>query len=112
MALVNLRINGKVYTLGCEDGGERQLEALAEIVDAKARLLAGEAGPGETRLMMLVALTLADELQEAGARLNEAQARIDNHAEVVAALEDKAAKALETAARRIEALGSEWGGAR
>jgi cell division protein ZapA len=66
MAQVELEINGRVYTVGCGDGEEPRLTALAKYVDAKLRELAVRVGPlGEARLLMLTCLTLADELGEA-----------------------------------------------
>ena len=66
MAQVDLEINGRVHTVGCGDGEEPRLRALAQYVDAKLRDLTSRVGPlGEARLLLLTCLTLADELGEA-----------------------------------------------
>jgi len=66
MAQVDLEINGRLHTVGCGDGEEPRLRALARYVDAKLRDLMSRVGPlGEARLLLLTCLTLADELGEA-----------------------------------------------
>ncbi|HWF01879.1 MAG TPA: cell division protein ZapA [Caulobacteraceae bacterium] len=107
MALVNLVINGKIYGIGCEDGAEKQLELLGAMVDARAREIAGQGGQGETRLMLLVALTLADELENARVLARDAQAQTAGGDKALTALEEKAARVIEAAAKRIEALAAE-----
>lgn len=107
MALVDVRINGKAYSIGCEDGAEKQLERLADVVDARAREISDQSGQSETRLLLLVALTLADELEAARVLAREAEAQTAGGGKALAALEEKAARLIEAAAKRIEALGSE-----
>ena len=66
MATVTVAINGQTYTLACRDGEEERLAELAERVDAKAHELSRRLGQvGETRLMVMVALMMADALEEA-----------------------------------------------
>jgi cell division protein ZapA len=66
MAQVTIEINARSYSVGCDDGEEEHLQALARYVDTKVRELAQKVGPvGETRLFMLAALMLADELSDA-----------------------------------------------
>jgi len=65
MAEVSVRINGYVYTVGCEDGQEAHLQAMAGEVDERiASIKAVGAQSGEARLLMLAALLLADELHD------------------------------------------------
>lgn len=65
MAEVSVRINGYVYTVGCEDGQETHLQAMAAEVDGRiASIKAVGAQSGEARLLMLAALLLADELHD------------------------------------------------
>ena len=109
MALVTVQVNGKNYAIGCEDGAEAQLQDLAANVDAKAREIAAQAGgSGETRLMLLVALTLADELTNAAIRAEEARAGAHAREQALAKAEDKAAAIIEGFAARIEKLGGDW----
>lgn len=65
MAEVSVRINGYVYTVGCEDGQETHLQAMAAEVDGRiASIKAVGAQSGEARLLMLASLLLADELHD------------------------------------------------
>ncbi|MGH7069046.1 MAG: cell division protein ZapA, partial [Acetobacteraceae bacterium] len=53
MAEVSVRINGYVYTVGCEDGQETHLQAMAAEVDGRiASIKAVGAQSGEARLLM------------------------------------------------------------
>lgn len=108
MAQVTVEINGKPYTVGCEDGQEAHLRALAAVFDRQVRVVANEVGAlGETRLMLMGALLLSDELEEARARLAHAQRDLARVQSEYARTEAQAVVALDAAARRIEALAAE-----
>ena len=65
MAVVTLRIRGKEYSLACDDGEEDQLLFLASEVEERTLALAHRMGNAEdATLLLLTALTLADELQD------------------------------------------------
>lgn len=65
MAQVTIRINGYAYTLGCEDGQEQHLEAMAHEIDRRIENIKSVMGPsGESRLLVLAALMMADELHD------------------------------------------------
>lgn len=65
MGQLTLRVNDKSYTLACRDGEEAQLVALAAYVDDKIHELVAQVGQvGETRLMLMAALLIADEMNE------------------------------------------------
>ncbi len=66
MAIVAIRVNGREYNLACDDGQEEHLRFLADEVDERARSLAARMGgqTGEAMGLLLVALTMADELIE------------------------------------------------
>jgi len=75
MGTVNVQIAGRAYDLACEDGQETRLGALAAMVDQEAQALARQLGtPGEARLLAMVALLMADRLDEAGAAAGAAEA--------------------------------------
>lgn len=65
MAQVDIRINGYAYTVGCADGEEDHLRAMAEQVEATVNMVraAGGAG-GEARTLMMAALLLADRVHD------------------------------------------------
>ncbi len=65
MAEVSVRVNGYVYSVGCEDGQEAHLQSMAGEVDARiSSIKAVGAQSGESRLLLLAALLLADELSD------------------------------------------------
>ncbi|WP_342360721.1 cell division protein ZapA [Terrarubrum flagellatum] len=112
MGQVSVTVAGKSYRIGCNDGEEPHLLALAEAVDAKIAELRENFGEiGDMRLHVMAALTFADETAEMKKRLDrlegeiatlqtEAQAR-DARAKSEG---DQLATALDAAAQRVEAL--------
>ena len=65
MAQVTLRINGYSYVLGCPDGEEAHLMSMAAEVDKRIEAVKSSAGQsGEARMLVMAALTLADDLHE------------------------------------------------
>lgn len=65
MAQVTLRINGYAYTLGCQDGEEEHLHAMAAEVDQRIESIKASAGPsGEARMLVIAALLMADDVFE------------------------------------------------
>ncbi len=65
MAQVTVRINGYAYTLGCEDGQEDHLIAMAARVEARIdSIKALGSQSGEAKLLVLAALLMADELHD------------------------------------------------
>ncbi|RZJ29431.1 MAG: cell division protein ZapA [Brevundimonas sp.] len=66
MATVTVEINGRPYAVGCADGQEERVRALAGQFDGHVRQVAGEVGHvGDLRLFLMAGLLLADELHEA-----------------------------------------------
>jgi cell division protein ZapA len=65
MAQVSLQINGYAYILGCADGEEPHLFALAADLDRRIQEIKASTGPGgEARLLLMAALMLSDELHD------------------------------------------------
>jgi cell division protein ZapA len=117
MAVVNVMVNGRAYTIACDDGEEEHLRELAAHVDARVRELLSSVGQvGDSRLLLMAALLVTDDLFDAQHKLaarkdqvsalngshDDLQARID-HSELIAA------EALETAAQRIEDVAAKLG---
>lgn len=66
MAQITITINSREYPIACEDGQELRIMQLANVLDEKARLLAGDGSQiSESLLLAMVGLLLADELSEA-----------------------------------------------
>jgi cell division protein ZapA len=65
MGQVALTINGRTYTIGCEDGEEDHLMDLARYLDKYVTSLTGSVGQvGDTRLLLMAGLMVADELSD------------------------------------------------
>jgi cell division protein ZapA len=70
MAQVTLRINGYAYTVGCRDGEEQHLQDMAGEVERRIEGIKGAVGQsGESRMLVMAALMMADDLFEAEKRL-------------------------------------------
>jgi cell division protein ZapA len=105
MATVAVMVNGRAYSVGCEDGQEAHVEALAVEFDRQVQDVADQVGQvGELRLFLMAALMSIDELADLRIRLEDAEAA---HREVLAARaadKARAADALNEAARRIDGM--------
>jgi cell division protein ZapA len=110
MPLVNVMVNGRAYTIACDDGEEEHLKELSAHVDSKVRELLESVGQvGDQRLLLMAALLITDEYFDA-------RTQIDGHArkagdlasaqeEIAGRLaksEQIAADALEKSAKRVE----------
>ena len=61
-SVVTVRLNGQPYQMGCGPGEESHIEALAKEVDDIITAVKADAGQlGDTRLLAMVALILADQ---------------------------------------------------
>ena len=105
MAQVTLDVNGRPYVVGCEDGQEPHLAELARLFDRHVRQVSQEMGQlGETRLFLMGALLLADELADTRMRLAHALGDLERARADVAQVETRASRAVDAAARRVEGL--------
>ena len=75
MAEVTVEIGGRDYRLGCAEGEEAQLLAYAQKMNGIAEAIKRRVGTSvtETRLLVMVGMTLADELAEAEGRTRAAK---------------------------------------
>jgi cell division protein ZapA len=106
MAQVTIEINGRPYVVGCEDGQEPRLAELAALVDAQVRQVARDVGPlGETRLMLMGALVMADDISELTRQLETLRTQLAEARAERGRAELAAVAALDAAAARIEAMG-------
>jgi cell division protein ZapA len=112
MAQVSVTINGRQFRMACEDGQEGHLMDLARELDARIEGLRAKFGEiGDTRLTVMAALTITDELGEMGARIQrlEDELMAVQEAQVAATDRNKIAQAsvaaaLTAAAERIESI--------
>jgi cell division protein ZapA len=112
MSEVNVTINGRQFRMACEDGQEDHLVRLARELDSRISGLRSKFGEiGDTRLTVMAAITVADELAEAGARIKRLEDELAALQEVRVAASDRTkamqatvASALGAAAERIEGI--------
>lgn len=112
MALVNATIAGRQFRLACEDGQEEHLQALAKEIDQRVIDLRAKFGEiGDTRLTVMAALMVADDLSDAHRKIRRLEDEIAalHDARGVAADRAKAASdavvgAFNSAAERIESI--------
>ena len=110
MAHVSVTINGRQYRMACEDGQENHLIWLSGDLDRRIGQLRAQFGEiGDMRLTMMAALTVADELVEAGKRLRRLEEELASLQDARAVATERAqatqaavAAALNSAAERIE----------
>ena len=128
MAQVSVTINGRGYQIACDDGQEAHLNQLGQYVDKRVQELVQAVGQvGDSRLLVMVSLLIADELAETYADLKRAKegaapasaapaapdpaalaaAKADGRAEAEAAAEAKLVEIVEAAARRIEQMAAQ-----
>jgi cell division protein ZapA len=110
MSQVNVTINGRQFRMACEDGEEARLSRLAEDLDASIATLRTRFGEiGDTRLTVMAALTLADQLSETKEKLQRLEPELATlrNASLASADHSQATQtavvaALNAAAERIE----------
>ena len=74
MAQVTVKINGHAHTIGCKDGEEPHLLAMAEQIEQRVeRAKALGVQSGEARLLVMAALFMADELHDMALELQAAR---------------------------------------
>ena len=106
MGQVAVTINGRSYEVACDDGQEDHLVRLASYIDKKVAELVTSVGQiGDTRLLVMSSLLLADELSEAYSELTALRGD-DDEAPDSAAPDSPANETLvagiETLAQRVE----------
>jgi cell division protein ZapA len=112
MAQVSVTINGRQFRMACEDGQEGHLMELASELDGRITGLRAKFGEiGDTRLTVMAAITVADELSEAGLRIKRLEEELAALEGVRATASDRAktaqasvAAALAAAAERVEGI--------
>jgi cell division protein ZapA len=110
MPQVTVTINGRQFRMACEDGQESHLLRLAQDLDQRIEKLRATFGEiGDTRLTVMAALTVADELADTSGKLRRLEEDLASLQDARAASAERAdatqaavAAALNSAAERIE----------
>jgi cell division protein ZapA len=109
---VAVTIAGRSYRMACGEGEEAHLQDLARHVDQTlASLRKGFGEIGDTRLVIMTAITVADELAEAKRRITELEGQLAAHSATKYAVDssrhalvEEVAGALDAAADRVERI--------
>ena len=115
MSQVSITINGRDYTIACDDGQEDHLTRLSDYLNSRiSEVVAAVGQVGDTRLLVMLGLLIADELSDSYAELAaargeevDAELPVGGHKQaveegVVTAIESLAEQ-IETIAERLEA---------
>ena len=105
MAQVSLTIDGRKYRVACNEGEEARLESLAGVIDDKIGEMRKAFGEiGDQRLVIMAALTIADNLAEArdaAAAERKRSDDADQRAQAIASSLDALGSRLESLAARL-----------
>ena len=105
MAQVSLTIDGRKYRVACNEGEEARLESLAGVIDDKIGEMRKAFGEiGDQRLVIMAALTIADNLAEARDQVAAERERsnaAEERAQAIASSLDKLGLRLELLAQRL-----------
>jgi cell division protein ZapA len=112
MSKVTISLNGRAFTIGCEEGQQAYLRDLASHLDGHVRDLSDKVGQiGDLRLLLMASLIVADEMREAQGRIEaleeeraELKGRLSQAEARQRAERARAAEAIEAAAARLESL--------
>ena len=112
MAQVNVSINGRQYRMACEDGQEDHLRSLAKALEDRIAALRGQFGEiGDARLMVMAAMTVADDAIEAEKKVRKLEQEVaalkdsrSASAEKAQATQAQLLAAFTSAAERIEGI--------
>ena len=100
MSQVNIYINGRNYDIACDDGEEDRVQKLGQYVADKFSELVAQVGQvGDSRLLVMTALLIADELSDTYAKLEGNGAGSDSPADADRAT---AAEGITILVKRIE----------
>jgi cell division protein ZapA len=102
MPMVEVTVNGRRHAVQCGVGEEARVKRLASYIDRRvAELAKGHAQQGDTRLLLMASLLVADELSDAFDEIKRLQSALE---ERTTENEQQAAAAVEHVARELEAI--------
>ena len=117
MPSLDIDIGGRSYKIACEEGQEAHLEMLGRSVDDHVKALKERFGEiGDTRLTIMAALLVSDQLHEVRSRVRELESEIaalhtrmlrDEH--IYRDSEEEAIEMVTQAAERVERLAASLG---
>ena len=106
MSQVTIKINGYAYNIGCKDGEEPHLMAMAEQIEervTRAKALGSQSG--EAKLLVMAALFMADELHDLTLEMKSGEMKPGGKVRTPAA-EKASQERMKKLAARAEAIAS------
>jgi cell division protein ZapA len=112
MAHVIVQVNGRPYTMQCEEGEEEHLRELAELLDSEVQRVKTNVGSvGDIRMLVMAGLMVADRLSEAIHKIQALEEQVAGLREArniaqseAAGLEARFSERLVAASERLEKL--------
>ena len=104
MGQVSVTVNNRTYQIACDDGQEAHLSRLGDYVNKRIdQLIASVGQVGESRLLVMVSLLLADELSDIHAQSSGSEMKDENNSGRL----DETSVFLEKLASRLEKIALE-----
>jgi cell division protein ZapA len=105
MPTVDIIVNGRRHEMQCGEGEEARVKQLASYLDRRVTDLSrGQSQIGDSRLLLMAGLTVADELSDAFDEIKALKAALETRAGEV---EERAADAVERVAQQLDAIAAE-----
>lgn len=109
MGQVSVSVNGRNYTVACDDGQEDHVTELAAYIDGHVVELSKDVGQvGDARLLLMASLLVTDELSEMISRVESLEAEVEglrdtqtDHSRRANTAEAKVAEILDSATQRL-----------
>lgn len=105
MPTVEIMVNGRRHAMQCGEGEEQRVKRLAAYVDRRVSDLArGAMQVGDSRLLIMASIMVADELSDAFDEIKRLQAMIEERSN---SSEQQAASAVERVAQQLDAIAAQ-----
>ena len=105
MPTVEVMVNGRRHAVQCGEGEEARVKRLASYVDRRVTDLArGPLQVGDSRLLIMASIMVADELSDAFDEIKRLQSLIEERAN---ASEQQAAAAISRVAQQLDAIAAQ-----
>lgn len=104
MAQVVVNVNDRPYTMQCDEGEEEHLSELAQLIDSEVMKLKQSFGQvGDTRLLLMAALVIADQLAASLIRIEDLEEEVGAMKQARLAANDRSISLERTVAERLSA---------
>jgi cell division protein ZapA len=105
MPTVEIMVNGRRHAMQCGEGEEQRLKRLAAYVDRRVSDLArGAMQVGDSRLLIMASIMVADELSDAFDEIKRLQSMVEERSNTS---EQQAATAVERVAQQLDAIAAQ-----